>query len=41
MVDSYFSPDNIFPEYFYSFLHDYFKTFSTTSQLTPDQTIQK
>ena len=33
--------ETIFPEFFYSFLHDYFKLFSVSSQLTPDQCIQK
>ncbi|XP_064396061.1 phosphoinositide 3-kinase regulatory subunit 4-like [Halichondria panicea] len=32
---------DVFPEYFYSFLHDYFKHFCINSQLTPDQCIQK
>lgn len=31
----------VFPEYFYSFLHGYFKQFSVISLLTPDQCIQK
>ena len=31
----------VFPEYFYSFLHGYFKQFSVVSLLTPDQCIQK
>lgn len=47
MVQSLHSHDalsvtgDIFPEYFYSFLHDYFKSFCITAQLTPDQCIQK
>ena len=32
---------DVFPEYFYSFLHGYFKQFSITMQLTPDKCIQK
>ena len=31
----------MFPEYFYSFLHGYFRQFSITMQLTPDKCIQK
>uniref|UniRef100_A0A1X7TYI4 non-specific serine/threonine protein kinase n=2 Tax=Amphimedon queenslandica TaxID=400682 RepID=A0A1X7TYI4_AMPQE len=31
----------VFPEYFYTFLHDYFKSFTTATQLTPDQCIKK
>ena len=32
---------DVFPEFFYSFLHGYFKHFCITSKLTPDQCIQK
>ena len=31
----------VFPEYFYTFLHDYFNSFTTATQLTPDQCIKK
>ena len=36
-----FAEGDVFPEYFYSFLHGYFRQFSITLQLTPDKCIQK
>ena len=40
-LSSFFHSGLVFPEYFYTFLHDYFKSFTTATQLTPDQCIKK